>query len=83
MNGRKLAKLQAMIDETVEACSAFFKAQHKLNEWCLEEYGVSPGDVDADDILDSVFGGCGEPSSIRAKEFDDVMRECSGSRRGR
>jgi hypothetical protein len=67
-------KLQNLIDRTVRHGSAYYRAQTELNEFARELYGVEPGDVDADDIIDGIFGGCGEPTAMSADEFDITMR---------
>ncbi len=66
-------KLQVMIDRTSSASAEFFKEQAKLNDWCAEKYGYEPGDVDSDNIIDSVLGGCGAASGMRAAAFHEEM----------
>ncbi len=75
LSAAKLRRLQKMIDRTARASSAFHRAQEELNNWCLRHYGFEPGDVDADQIIDSVLGGCGLCNGMPAAEFDGVMRE--------
>lgn len=75
LQGRNLAKLQAMIDRTAKAASAFNRHQSELNEWARNHYGAEPGDIDADYIIDSIFGGCGMASGMPADQFDQIMRE--------
>ncbi len=79
MTQRKLAKLQRMIDRTVRASNAFQQANMALMAFCRAEYGVEPGDIDADQIIDGVQGGCGESAGMSAAEFDEIMREDAGS----
>lgn len=45
-----------------------------MNE-CMVIYGVIPGDVDCDEILDSVCGAIGVCSGMSAEKFDKNMRE--------
>jgi hypothetical protein len=66
--------LQKMIDECANAFNVYFLAFNKLNEYCEQKYGYTPADVDADLIIDSVFGGAGVCSGMTAKEFREEMR---------
>jgi NAD(P)H-hydrate repair Nnr-like enzyme with NAD(P)H-hydrate epimerase domain len=66
-------KLQQMIDKTVAAQNTYHVAQAKLNEWCQATYGFEPGDVDADEIIDAVFGGAGVSGGMKAADFDAIM----------
>lgn len=75
LTGEEAANLQKMIDRTAKHGRAFHQAQSELNEWCREMYGQEPGDVDADGIIDCVFGGCGLPSGMPWTDFDREMRE--------
>lgn len=79
INAKERRKLQAMIDRTVRTCAVFYEAQRKLNDWTRNRYGVEPGDIDADQIIDGVFGGGGVPGGITADEFDRIMTEGSGA----
>lgn len=67
-------KLQSLIDATARANAAYYAAQAKLNDWCAQHYGAEPGDVDADVIIDAVFGGCGAATGLSVDEFDEEMR---------
>ncbi len=69
-------KLQRMIDRTVRANNAFQKEQAALMEMCILLYGVEPGDVDFDSVIDGVLGGCGMTSRMTAEDFDAAMRRC-------
>lgn len=71
MNRRKL---QSLIDRTVRHGAAFHTAQHALMEECLRVYGVEPGNIDCDSIIDKVLGGDGSPNGMMAEEFDEAMR---------
>jgi hypothetical protein len=68
-------KLQGMIDRTVRTSTAFHRELTALNEWCVARYGVEPGDIDADQILDGVFGAAGVPGGMTADEFHQIMSE--------
>lgn len=67
-------KLQNMIDAVAFNGRLYHIALHKLMDHCIDTYGFEPGDVDADDIIDQLLGGDGLPSSMPAKEFDEIMR---------
>lgn len=71
---RRRAELQRLIDPTTAAANAFQREQAKLMEFCGAEYGREPGDIDADQIIDGVLGGCGESCGMDADEFDEIMR---------
>lgn len=66
-------KLQGMIDRTSKAGQRYYAEQAALNEWAREKYGAEPGDIDADGIIDAVFGGSGNPSGMDADDFHDQM----------
>lgn len=74
MNKRDLSRLQRLIDRTVRTQNAFHVEQERLMEFCRERYGVEPGDIDADAIIDGVLGGCGMASGMSAEDFDAAMR---------
>lgn len=67
-------KLQRLIDRTVKTSNAFQEAQSELNEYCIELYGSDPSDLDADILLDAVYGGCGLSRGFSADDFDQEMR---------
>jgi len=73
MNKRDLARLQRLIDRTSRTSNAFHEEQAKLMEFCREKYGKEPGDIDADQIIDAVLGGCGLSEGMSAAEFDAIM----------
>lgn len=73
-------QLQKLIDRTAAAVMDAHNAEAKLIEWCEARYGCGPGDVDADQIIDAVLGGCCVASGMRAEDFDAVMREASEGR---
>jgi hypothetical protein len=68
-------KLQALIDRAANAASLDFKATSALNKYCTRVYGYAPSDVDADEIIDSVLGGCGMAPGMSADRFHEVMVE--------
>ncbi len=76
MTKRELAKLQKMINRTVDTHNAAKEAHDALMNWCSQQYGFEPGDVDADYIIDSL-GGCGVAEAIPAEQFDQIMQEHS------
>lgn len=80
MKGPNKAKLQRLIDSATSASNMMHNAHGALNEYCLEIYGATPGDVDADGIVDGCFGGCGLSVGIGADQFDREMRAAIGQR---
>lgn len=74
LTDREALKLQRMIDKTAKRSAAYYEAQAQLNDWCQKHYGYEPGDVDADGIIDAVFGGCGAAAGMSASDFDGEMR---------
>lgn len=70
MNKRKL---QSLINATVKANNACHKAERELNNFCEAEWGFAPQDRDCDNIIDSVFGGCGHSMGMSAQSFIDDM----------
>lgn len=70
MNKRKL---QSLINATVKANNACHKAEMALNEFCENEWGFVPQDRDCDNIIDSVYGGCGQSTGMSAQGFIDDM----------
>lgn len=74
MNKRELSQLQRLINNTVRAQNAYYRHQAVLNNFCREFYGCEPGDIDADHIIDGVFGGCGVAPGMTADEFDTIMQ---------
>jgi hypothetical protein len=70
-----MAKLQKLIDKTAEAHAKFYANQKELTNYCIDTYGYDASDVDADWIIDGVFGGCGAAVGCTAERFDREMRE--------
>lgn len=67
-------RLQNLIDRAVAAQRDYYRAQAALNEWTREHYGCEAGDIDADDIIDGVFGAAGMASGMSADDYDRAMR---------
>ena len=74
-----LRRLQRLIDATAKAHAKATVAENALMDECHKLYGKTPSDVDADQIIDSVLGGCGVASGMDASEFDEIMRELTGA----
>lgn len=68
-----LKKLQKLIDKAVAAHTDAHIAQTALDQYTIEVYGVTSGDVDADSIIDAVEGGCGVPNGMDARDYDRIM----------
>jgi len=67
-------KLQRLIDKALSTGDAFKKANDALMDYSRQVYGVEPGDVDADYIIDAL-GGCGFSGCLSADDFDREMRD--------
>ena len=50
-------------------------ARDKIMLHCQEVYGCEPGDVDNDQYIDGMDGGCGSSSGMTADEFHKSMVE--------
>lgn len=74
----KLTKRQLndALHKLAVASSKAVLLQAMISEHCIEVYGVEPGDVDNDEFIDRVAGGCGVAAGMTADEFDRSMREC-------
>lgn len=66
-------KLQKLIDAAVKANNACHTAERALNKFCDETWGFAPADVDLDNIIDSVYGGCGGSGGMSADGFISDM----------
>lgn len=69
-----MKKLQRLIDRASRAHSEAYRATAALNDFCESKYGFAPSDIDADQIIDAVLGGCGDPQGMSSEEFDRIMR---------
>lgn len=68
-------ELNATMAKLVKANNTAVQLQAKIAEHCLEVYGVEPGDVDCEEIVDRLGAGCGMSEGMNADEFDRAMRE--------
>lgn len=76
-------ELQEALNKLAAAHREAFRLQSLIAEHCVEVYGVEPGDVDNDEYIDRVAGGCGAAAAgMSADEFDRSMRECIERRKG-
>lgn len=69
-------QLEKTLRQLAEANSRAHMLQQAISEHCIEVYGVEPGDVDNDQFIDRVGGGCGVAGGMSADEFDQSMRDC-------
>lgn len=67
--------LQEMINDAARANNVYFAAQEMLNNYCIEKWGYAPSDMDADEIIDAIYGGCGTATGMSAKKFREIMDE--------
>lgn len=75
-----MRRLQRLIDRAAKAATANHLATAALCDESQRLYGAVPGDVDADQIIDSVLGGSGTAAGMSAEEFDAIMRELTERR---
>lgn len=73
----KLTKreLQAALDALAKANSRAHIERAKIAKHCAEVYGVDPADIDNEEFIDRVDGGCGVSEGMSADEFDRSMLE--------
>lgn len=71
----KLSKsaLQAALNSLAAANRRAQVARDKIMAHCEAVYGVSPGDVDNDEFIDGVDGGCGASDGMTADAFHRSM----------
>jgi hypothetical protein len=71
----KLAKkqLQAALDKLARANNAAREARDAIYGHCVAVYGVTPGEIDNDEFIDGVDGGCGTAHGMTAEEFHESM----------
>lgn len=69
-----MKELQTLINKAVKASNAYHKAISALDEYCDRTYGKSPSDIDADEIIDGVYGAAGQASGMKAADFDAIMK---------
>jgi len=75
-NGRlSNSELQRALDSLAAANRKAQIANEKIANHCLAVYGVEPGDIDNDEFIDTVGGGCGSTSNMTVADFDKSMRK--------
>lgn len=67
------SQLTRALAQLTSANNRAFRARDKIMLHCEDVYGVTPGDVDNDEFVDSVDGGCGTGEGMTADEFHDSM----------
>ncbi len=70
--------LQKLIDECTRASSKAWVAQNALNDRCEEIWGMTPGDLDADTIIDGVYAANGPSNPMTAAQFKEEMQRALG-----
>lgn len=68
-------QLTAALKRLVRAQNEVQAAGLLIYGHCDEVYGVTPGEVDNDDFIDAVGGGCGMSDGMTAKQFHESMVE--------
>lgn len=66
-------QLQAELDRLAEANNMARNARDKIYAHCEAIYGATPSDVDNDEFIDAVDGGCGACRGMTVKAFNDSM----------
>lgn len=69
------SQLQSVLDGLAEAHRRAHEYRALISDHCHSVYGVDPSDVNNDQFIDSVDGGCGTPTGMSVKEFERSMRE--------
>lgn len=75
MPATNFRRLQRLIDRAADASAKWHRELRALHDECQRLYGIVPGEVDADEIIDGVEGGCGQAAGMSARDFDRIMRE--------
>lgn len=76
----KLSKseLQRTLDSLAKANARAQNLRAKIAEHCEAVWGCDPADVDFDQFIDTVDGGCGQASSMSVDDFIAGMDERAG-----
>jgi len=65
--------LQRMIDSVAKHGAKYHYAEQKLHQFTVKNFGHEAGDIDSDELIDQLFGGCGAPSRISAEDYIKIM----------
>lgn len=76
MKRPNMRKLQGLINRAATADNKAYRAEQALANYAQEIYGCTWSDVDGDQIIDGVCGGCGASTGMTADAFDTEMRNC-------
>lgn len=68
-------RMRTLIHQKAAAATRDYELGVKLNDLTEEYYGVAASDVDADNIIDALFGGAGGGSSMTLDEYLDTMNK--------
>jgi hypothetical protein len=66
-------KLQALINKTAKASTAFTSAAAELGKFENEHWGFEHGDRGLDSIIDGVCGGCGVAGGMDVEDYIALM----------
>lgn len=72
-------ELQRLINRSVKAHNAALDAANELNDYCIVRWNITPSDLDADNIIDACFGGCGMSDGMKAADFERTMQQLTGT----
>lgn len=75
MNKRDKEQLAEAIDASVAAHNAVHKAVRALDKLCEKHWDFAPSDRGIDEIIDSVYGGCGYSLGMPVEEFIKYMED--------
>jgi hypothetical protein len=71
-------KFQELIDRTCSAQRKFFRLLKQAEEEYERRFGVHPSDVDDDQWIDGVTGGCGEAGGLTVEQVKESAERCIG-----
>jgi hypothetical protein len=66
-------QLQAALDKLARANNTAREARDAIYAHSEAVYGATPGEIDNDDFIDAVDGGCGASGGMTADQFHESM----------
>lgn len=75
--GNKITRSQAnsALQGLASANNKALKWRSIVMQYSMERFGCEPGDIDNDEFIDAVDGGCGYCEGMTINEFDKSMEE--------
>lgn len=74
-------KLDSVLKELAEANAKAWRLRDILSNHCVAVYGVDPSDIDNDQFIYAVDGGCGAANGMTVEEFHKSMLDCMKMKR--